>query len=79
MTICVSVKVSEGLVLGADSTAAIEGRIGENPPGVLKTYDHVRKLAHVKDYPIGTLTWGTAHVGARTVDSLIKEYEYTRL
>lgn len=77
MTICVSVKVSEGLVLGADSTAAIEGHIGDNPPGVLKTYDHVRKLAHIKDYPIGTLTWGTAHVGARSVDSLIKEYEYT--
>ena len=77
MTVCVSVKVSEGLVLGADSTAAIEGRIGEGPAGILKTYDHVRKLAHVKDYPLGTLTWGTAHVGARTVDSLIKEYEYT--
>ena len=76
MTVCVSVKVSEGLVLAADSTAAIEGQIGDGPRGVLKTYDHMRKLAHVKDYPIGTLTWGTAHIGARTVDSLIKEFEH---
>jgi len=78
MTICVAVKVSEGLVLAADSAAAIEGWIGERtgPPGILKTYEHVRKLSHIKDYPIGTLTWGVALIGARSVDSLIKEYEH---
>jgi hypothetical protein len=77
MTVCVSVKVSEGLVLAADSTAAIEGQLGDGPRGVLKTYDHMQKLSRVRDYPIGTLTWGTAHVGPRTVDSLIREFEYT--
>jgi hypothetical protein len=76
MTICVLVKVSEGLVLAADSTAAIEGRVGAEQSGILKTYDHVRKLSHIKDYPIGTLTWGTALVGTRSVESLVKEYEY---
>lgn len=77
MTVCVSVKVSEGLVLAADSTAAIQGSAGGGPTGILKTYDHVRKLSHIKDYPVGTLTWGTALIGARSVESLIKEYEYT--
>lgn len=80
MTVCVSVKVSEGLVLAADSTAAIVGsldRSGQSESGILKTYDHVRKLSHIKDYPIGTLSWGTALVGARSVESIIKEYEYT--
>jgi hypothetical protein len=81
MTICVSVKVSEGLVLAADSAAAIQGMIqdptGKSSAGILKTYDHVRKLSHIKDYPIGTLTWGTALVGARSVESLIKQYEYS--
>ena len=76
MTVCVLVKVSEGLVLAADSTAAIEGRVGTDQSGILKTYDNVRKLSHIKDYPIGTLTWGTALVGARSVESLINEYEY---
>jgi hypothetical protein len=83
MTICVSIKVSEGLVLATDSTAAIQGTVqdptGKSSTGILKTYDHVRKLSHIKDYPIGTLTWGTALVGARSVESLIKEYEYTLL
>jgi hypothetical protein len=83
MTICISVKVSEGIVLAADSAGAITGSLREpsskNPPstGVLKTYDHFRKLLHIKDYPIGTLSWGIALIGARTVESLIKEYEYS--
>jgi len=80
MTVCVSVKVSEGLVLAADSTATIQGTLkqgGQNTAGILKTYDHMRKLSHVKDYPIGTLTWGTALVGSRSVESLIKEYEHS--
>jgi len=79
MTICVAVKVSEGLVLAADSAAAIMGWVGnrEGDPGILKTYDHARKLSHIKDYPIGTLSWGTYLIGARSVESIIKEYEYT--
>jgi hypothetical protein len=81
MSICVTVKVSEGLVLAADSTSAFHGSVraadGKPAPGILKTYDHVRKLSHLEDYPIGTLTWGTALLGARSVESLIKEYEYS--
>jgi hypothetical protein len=80
MTVCVSVKVSEGLVLAADSMSAVHGTYpgadGKTTAGILKTYQHVRKLAHLKDYPIGTLTWGTAVVGPRSIDSLIREYEY---
>lgn len=79
MTVCVSVKVSEGLVLASDSAAAISGAISndgnQGPPGILKTYDHARKLSHLKDYPIATLTWGSYLVGPRSVESLIKEYE----
>ena len=81
MSVCVSVKVSEGLVLASDSASAIHGEVIENGQkrmgGVLKTYEHSRKLSHIKDYPIGTLTWGQALVGARSVESLIKEYEYS--
>lgn len=81
MTICVAVKVSEGLVLAADSTAAIQGTLqhpsGQTTFGILKTYDHARKLSHIKDYPIGTLTWGTYLVGSRSVESLIKEFEHS--
>ena len=79
MTICVAVKVSEGLVLAADSTATVQGWLGQpgGQPQILKTYDHARKLSHIKDYPIGTLSWGTSLIGSRSVESLIKEFEYS--
>ena len=81
MTICISVKVSEGLVLAADSMASILGTLqdekGNQTSGILKTYDNAQKLSHLKDYPIGTLTWGISQIGSRSVASLIKEYEYS--
>lgn len=81
MTICVSVRVSEGLVLAADSTASIQGALqdqkGNQTIGVLKTYDNAQKLSHLKDYPIGTLNWGISQIGSRSVASHIKEFEYS--
>ncbi len=80
MTVCITVKVSEGLILAADSAATVQefpkepGKTGPGP--VLKVYDHARKLSHIKDYPVGTLAWGAYLVGPRSVESLIKEYEY---
>ena len=76
MTIVVAVKVNDGLVLAADSALAIQGGIVGQPPGILKTYDYGRKLSHIKDYPIGTLTWGTVLLGSRTIESLISEFEF---
>jgi len=81
MTICVSVRVSEGLVLAADSTASIQGALqdqrGNQTVGILKTYDNAQKLSHLKVFPIGTLNWGVSQIGSRSVASLIKEYEYS--
>lgn len=76
MTIVVAVKVNDGLVLAADSALAIQGRVAGQPSGILKTYDYGRKLSHIKDYPMGTLTWGTALLGSRTIESLISEFEF---
>jgi hypothetical protein len=77
LSICVCVKVSEGLVLATDSTSTVWGQTAPNAPvGVLKTYDHARKLSHLKDYPIGTMTWGNGFIDDRSIESLIKEFEY---
>jgi len=79
MSIVVYVKVSEGIVIAADSMAAIEGEIvgpnGKAQRGILKTFEHAKKVSHLANYPIGTLTWGLSQIGARTIESLIKEFE----
>lgn len=80
MTICVSVKVGEGLVLAADSKVVLEG-IVQSPQGVqqktiLQHFDYANKVTHFKDYPIGVLNWGLASINNRTIQSLIMEFEY---
>lgn len=80
MSIAIVVTVSEGLVLGADSAATLTGRAinpsGVEEEGVLKTYYHAKKLLQVGNFPIGVLTWGLGHIGLRTIESLVREWEY---
>lgn len=81
MSIVLVVKVSEGLVLAADSASTLHGRV-QRPQGVqahiLKTYYNARKLLQIGNFPIGVLTWGQAYVGPRTVESHIREWEHNR-
>ncbi|HXX81609.1 MAG TPA: hypothetical protein VEI46_08665 [Thermodesulfovibrionales bacterium] len=79
MSIVLAVKVSEGIVLASDSASTLTGTI-TGPQGalqgVLKTYYNARKLLQLGDFPIGVLTWGQAFVGLRTIESLVREWEY---
>ena len=76
MTICVVVKVAEGLVLAADSAATLEGKIAGKPAGVLQLFEFANKIARIKDYPIGVMSWGLASISDRSIQSLIMEWEY---
>jgi hypothetical protein len=81
MSVVIVVKVSEGLVLAADSAATLTGRVdgpdGVIGEGVLQTFYNAKKLLQIgNDLPIGVLTWGQAFIGPRTIESLIREWEY---
>jgi len=79
MSVVVVVKVSEGVVLAADSAATLMGSINglmEGQQGVLKTFYNAKKLLQIGDFPIGVLTWGQAFIGSRTLESHIREWEY---
>jgi len=79
MSVVIAVKVSEGLVLAADSASTLQGRVagpqGEQQ-GILKTYTNARKLLQIGDFPIGILTWGQAFIGPRTLESHVREWEH---
>lgn len=78
MSICVSVKVAEGLVLAADSTSTIIGELedqaGNKQVGVLQTFQNASKITQIKDYPIGVMSWGIGAVGGRSLESLVAEF-----
>ena len=75
VTICVSVRVGEGLVLAADSMVTLTGTMGAQQ-GIVQTFEFANKLTQLKDYPVGVMTWGAAAMGSRSIQSLIMEYEY---
>jgi hypothetical protein len=80
MTICVCVRVGEGLVLAADSKVMLEGQV-QTPVGVqtqlLQHFDFANKVTHFKDYHVGILNWGLGMIKARSIQSLIMEFEHT--
>lgn len=81
MSVVIVVKVSEGLVLAADSAATLTGRVlqpnGVSEEGVLQIFNNAKKLLQIgNDFPIGVLTWGQAFIGPRTIESLVSEWQY---
>ena len=73
MTICVSVKTRQGLVLGTDSMTTIGQSVGGQIQ-VVKTYSNARKLTQIGQLPIGVFTYGVGNVGARSIYGLITEF-----
>lgn len=73
MTICAAVKARDGLALGTDSMTQIWGRDPSGRAGAIKTYSNARKLFQVGELSIGVMTWGIGNLGARSVESLLRE------
>jgi hypothetical protein len=72
LTIAVSVKVGEGLVLAAESTSS-----SSSEGNLAQSYHHARKLLQEEKYPIGILTYGLGSIGGRNLESVIAEFERT--
>jgi hypothetical protein len=79
VTICVSVKVAEGLVLAADSAVTLSGTI-TTPQGaqtaIIQTFEYANKVTQIKDYPVGTMSWGIGSIGDRSIQSLVMEHDH---
>lgn len=74
MTICVSVRVPEGIVLGTDSMSTVTVKDTEGIPYVVKSYPNARKLFQIGDLPIGVFTYGLARIGNRSLMELIHQF-----
>lgn len=74
MTIAVSLKVNDGLVLAADSASTI---IGQDPAGqvtVINVYNSANKVFNLqKGLPVGAITWGAGAIGNSSISTLMKD------
>lgn len=70
MTIAISVKVNDGLILGADSASTMSSLSG----GISNIYNHADKIFNlVKGLPIGAITWGAGSMGPASISTLAKD------
>jgi len=74
MTICVSVKTHDGIVLGTDSMSTVVRSSQDVQQVIEKSYSNARKLAQIGGFPVGAFTYGLGNLGSRTVYSHILEY-----
>lgn len=78
MTIALSLKINDGVVLASDSAssiiAQITGASGTAATGVIKVYNNANKIFNLrKGLPIGAITWGSGSIGASSISTLIKD------
>ena len=69
MTIVVTIKVTDGLVLAADSATSFTDAAGN----VAKVYNSANKIFNlVKVWPIGAMTYGAGSIGTESISTLSK-------
>lgn len=76
MTIAISLKVNDGVVLAADSAASIISQPnGGVPAGVINVYQNAEKVFNLcKGKPIGSITWGSGSIGKASISTLMKDF-----
>src|SRR6266550_8895796 len=72
MTIVASVKVQDGIVLGADSMTQLWGTDAAGNAGLVKAYDHAQKLFQLGEH-VGVTAYGIGNIGPRSIGSFIGE------
>lgn len=73
MTIAISLKVNDGIILAADSASTIIS--GVHNRYVHNIYNNANKIFNLhKGSPIGVITWGAGSIGVASISTLIKDF-----
>ena len=69
MTLAVSLKINDGLVLASDSAATLG-----SSQGITHVYNNANKILNLhKGLPIGVATWGKASIGSYSIELILKD------
>lgn len=75
MTIAISLKVNDGVVLAADSASTLMFVNDKGMRDVVNVYDNANKIINLyKGLPIGAITWGTGSIGPASTSTLLKDF-----
>lgn len=74
MTIAISLKVHDGVVLAADSASTLFGPDLSGNIVVVNVYNTASKVFNLyKGLPIGCITWGSGSIGHASISTLVKD------
>jgi hypothetical protein len=75
VTIAISLKVNDGLVLAADSASTLIGQDEKGNQVVVNVYNNANKVFNLrKGLPIGAITWGSGSIGTASISTLMKDF-----
>lgn len=73
MTIAISLKVNDGIVLAADSASTLIERTDAGSR-VIQVFNNANKIFNLrKGLPIGLITWGVGSIGRAAISTLAKD------
>jgi len=74
VTIALSLKVNDGVVLATDSASTLVVQQPSGPPAVAQVYNNAIKVFNLrKGLPIGAVTWGAGSIGRASISTLLKD------
>jgi len=73
MSIVASVKVYDGIAIGAESMTQLVANVNGQAQ-YLKSYSHAQKIFNIADFPVGALTYGSGNIAKRSMESFVHEF-----
>jgi hypothetical protein len=74
VTIAISIKINDGLVLASDSASTLLGQTPDGKLAAINVYNNAVKLFNLrKGFPVGAITWGSGSIGQTSISTIIKD------
>jgi hypothetical protein len=74
LTIAISIKINDGLVLASDSASTVLGATPDGQLQVFNVYNNADKVFNLqKGLPIGAITWGAGSIGQASTSTIMKD------
>jgi hypothetical protein len=74
LTIAISIKTNDGIVLASDSASTVIGLSPDGKLGVVNVYNNANKVFNLrKGLPIGAITWGAGSIGSASTSTIMKD------
>ncbi len=75
LTLALSIKVNDGLVLAADSATTMSQKGPNGQELIMNIYDNANKVFNLhKKLPIGLITWGLGNIGKSSIETIVKDF-----